>query len=199
MYTCAARSILSTNRPQDSVPLLKALPQTAGKPTLKLASIDCEANEILCTSWSVGMPAIWHFLTPATASNPDAATDIRIIRLNTTTAQVSDITSIPSTSTSRYLDYTPYEGLLHPIDGTLQKFGLAVPFGYALWFLGAVPSWMMMLVISFASRQIMSKRMGESPGLGGPAPAQGQAQAQAQPAAAAGKASPAGGKKQKKR
>lgn len=146
------------------------------------------------------MPAIWHFLTPATASNPDAPTDIRIIRLNTTTAKTEDILSIPSTSSSRYLDYTPYEGILHPIDGTFQKFGVAVPFGYALWILGAVPSWLMMLVISFASRQIMSKRMSETPGLGGPAPAQGaQGQAQAQPAAAAGKASPASAKKDKKR
>lgn len=147
------------------------------------------------------MPAIWHFLTPATAANPDAATDIRIIRLNTTIAKVGDITSIPSTSSSRYLEYEPYEGVLHPIDGTFQKFGLSAPFGYALWLLGAVPSWLMMLVISFASRQIMSKRMSEGPpGLGGAAPAAGaQGQAQAQPAAAAGKASPAGGKKQKKR
>ncbi|ETN43985.1 uncharacterized protein HMPREF1541_10850 [Cyphellophora europaea CBS 101466] len=181
-----------------SVPLLTALPQPRDKPTLKLGTIDCEANEILCTAWSAGPPAIWHFLTPATSSNPDAASDLRIIRLNSTTVTTEDIVSIPSTSTSRYQKYTPYEGMLHPIDGTFQKFGLTIPFGYALWALGAVPSWLMMLVISFASRQIMSKRMAESPGV--PAGGAPGGQPAAAPAAAAGKGSPAqAGKKDKKK
>jgi hypothetical protein len=132
--------------------------------------------------------------------SPEAPTDLRIIRLNTTTAKPEDILSIPSSSGSRYLDYKLYEGMLHPIDGAFQKFGVSVPFGYLLWAMGAIPSWLMMLVISFASRQIMSKRMGDGAGLGGPAPAAAPAGAQAQPAAGgAGKASPAGGKKQKKR
>jgi hypothetical protein len=185
---------------KQSVPLLKALPKGSNKPTLKLGTIDCEANEILCVAWSAGVPAIWHFLTPATASSPDAPTDLRIIRLNTTTVKVEDITSIPSASKSRYEDYKPYDGILHPIDGAFQKYGVAVPFGYILFAMGAIPSWLMMLVISFASRQIMNKRMSgvnDGPGLGSGAPP-AAAPAGGQPAAA-GKASPAGGKKQKKR
>lgn len=183
-----------------SVPLLKALPQAANKPTLKLGTIDCESNEILCVAWSAGVPAIWHFLTPATASSPDATTDLRIIRLNTTTVNVGDITSIPSASKSRYEDYKTYDGILHPIDGAFQKYGVSVPFGYILWIMGAIPSWLMMLVISFASRQIMNKRMGEGGALGAPPAAAAPAGAQpAAPAGGAGKASPAGGKKQKKR
>jgi hypothetical protein len=150
-------------------------------------------------AWSAGVPAIWHFLTPATASSPNALTDLRIIRLNTTTVTTDDIISIPSSSGSRYLDYKTYDGMMHPIDGTFQKFGVAVPFGYVLWALGAVPSWFMMLLISFASRQIMNKRMNDTPGFGGPPPAAAAQGGQAPPAAAAGKASPAGGKKQKKR
>lgn len=191
----------TTNMRQESVPLLTALPQSPSKPTLKLGTIDCETNEILCVAWSVGSPAIWHFMTPATSVSPEAPTDLRIIRLNVTTAQVDDIISIPSSSGSRYLDYKPYDGLLHPINGAFQKFGVSVPFGYLLWALGAVPSWLMMLLVSFGSRQIMSKRMGDSPGLGGGAPpAAAGAGGPAQPApASAGKASPAGGKKQKKR
>jgi hypothetical protein len=110
------------------------------------------------------------------------------------------MTSIPSKTDSRYLTKEPYEGWLHPIDGSVQKFGLTVPFGYGLWLMGAVPSWLMMLVVSFASRQIMNRRMGDGMGGGlgaGPRPAAGGA---APPPAAAPKAaSPAGKAGKKKR
>ena len=142
------------------------------------------------------MPALWHFL-PSTEEGK--TTDIRIFRLNATRATTDDIVSIPSSSKSRYLEREPYEGALHPIDGTLQKFGLMTPFGVLLWILGAVPSWAMMLVISFASRSIMNKRLNNPNGLGAPPAAPGQPAAQAPPAAAAGRASPAGKGSKKKR
>lgn len=77
---------------------------------------------------------------------------------------------------------------MHPIDGTLQKFGLATPFGFLLWGLGAVPSWVMMLVISFASRTMMNRRINDNPAMRAGQP--GQA-APAGAAPAAGAAPPA--------
>jgi hypothetical protein len=188
------------NTAQASVPLLATYGQIANKPSLKLGRVDCEANEILCTAWSVGVPAVWHFLTPDSALSYNAPTDVRIIRFNSSSVTTEDITSIPSHSGAnpRYKKYEPYTGMLHPIDSTLARFGLSMPVGYALWLLGAIPSWAMMLVISMVSRQIMSKRMAEGPpSIHRPAGAQPGAAPAAPPSAKA--ASPASGKKQKKR
>lgn len=88
------------------------------------------------------------------------------------------------------------------MDSMLAKFGLLQPFGYFMWALGSVPGWVMMLGISFVSRQIMSRRMArttgipEAPGAGGP-PA-GQAQAPGA-APATGSQPKAGGGSAKKR
>jgi hypothetical protein len=91
---------------------------------------------------------------------------LRIIPLNITTATTSDILSIPSNAKSRYLDFEEYTGSVHPPDGWLAQYGLLIPMGYVLWFMGTTPSWVMMVIISFASRQIMSRRMGNRPGPG---------------------------------
>jgi len=102
-------------------------------------------------------------------------TPLHIVPLNFTDTEISDITAIPSSSKSKYLEFDEYTGIMHPFDGIVAQMGLIQPFGYVMHAIGTVPSWMMMLGISFISRQIMAKRMarpGGIPEAGGAPPAQ---------------------------
>lgn len=49
----------------------------------------------------------------------------------------------------------PYEGIFHPFNGELQKFNLAIPYGYVTWGFSKMPSWLPMIVVSFLSRSFM--------------------------------------------
>ncbi|KIV87126.1 hypothetical protein PV11_02694 [Exophiala sideris] len=178
----------------ESVPLLVALPQSAGSPPLRLGWVDCDKESVLCTGWAVTLPSVYHFMVPK-KSDPQAKTPLHIIPFNFTSTTTTTIVEIPSRSKSTYLGEDEYTGLLHPFDGLLAKFGLQQPFGYVMWGLGIMPSWVMMIGISFISRQIMSRRMqggrnGEPP----VGPAAPQAQARPAPAAA-----PAAGSAKKRR
>lgn len=108
---------------------------------------------------------IYHFLVPQQSST-EKPTPLHIVPLNMTRTEVSDIVAIPSAGgKSTYLNYEEYTGLLHPFDGILAKVGLLQPFGYFMWALGSMPGWVMMLGISFVSRQIMSRRMARTGGV----------------------------------
>ncbi|KAI9717073.1 MAG: hypothetical protein M1812_005008 [Candelaria pacifica] len=122
-----------------------------------LAYLDCEDQRILCNIFAAGAPSIWHILLPkpqADQSRP--ATTIRLLGLdpNSTSA---DIVKIHATKS--WKEATVYEGVFHPFDGQFAKFGVNVPVGYALYAFSVVPSWAFMLVISFASRTLMSRRL----------------------------------------
>lgn len=160
--------------------------------------LDCEKDEVLCTSWAATLPSVYHFNVPK-KSEPQAKTPLHIVPLNISTTTVADIVNIPTASKSRYLDFDEYTGPLHPMDSLLAKFGLLQPLGYGMWAIGSMPSWVMMIGISFVSRQIMSRRMGGGrgiptvPGTG----AEGQqAQTPSRPAPAAAPKS-GGGRKRK--
>ncbi|KIW68296.1 hypothetical protein PV04_04252 [Phialophora macrospora] len=180
--SCYGRCGLVNTAWNESVPLLAALSPPVGSPRLKLGLIDCDKDEVLCTAWASGVPVVYHFMLPkaAMSSGPpstDAPTKLHVVPLNLTTTDASDIVSIPSATKSRYLDYEEYTGFLHPIDGLLAKFGLLQPLGYFMWALGKMPGWVMMLGISFVSRQIMSRRLARTGGIPEAAP-----RAQAAPA-----------------
>ena len=182
---------------QESVPLLAALPQ--GARPLHLGIIDCEKEEVLCTAWGTGIPSVYHFSVPK-KSDPQAPIPLHIVPLNISNTNTADIISIPSASKSRYLEYDEYTGAVHPFDGWMAKFGLLQPFGYVMWGFASTPSWLMMIGISFVSRQIMSRRM-----TGGRAgvpvvPPEGQQQAQtpSRPAPAAAAAPKSGGGRKRK-
>lgn len=141
----------------------------------------------MCTAWGTTLPSIYHFSVPKQA-DPQPKVPLHVVPLNMSTVTTGDFLSIPSASKSRYLDYPEYEGAVHPFDGWLAKFNLLMPFGYVMWGFGSTPSWLMMIGISFVSRQIMSRRMGSRPGIptegGAPAPPP-QVQTPSRPAAAA--------------
>ncbi|KAK5056777.1 hypothetical protein LTR84_012309 [Exophiala bonariae] len=167
-----------------SVPLLAPVQAASAKP-LHLAILDCDRDEIVCTAWGTTLPSIYHFDVPK-KTEPQAKVPLHVVPLNMSSATTADILSIPSATKARYLDFPEYEGAVHPFDGWLAKFNLLIPFGYVMWGFGSTPSWLMMLGISFVSRQIMSRRMGArtgvpTPGAAAPAPPP-QAQTPSRPA-----------------
>jgi len=160
-----------------AVPQLEAMSLKQSSPRLKLGLVNCERDEVLCTAWASGVPVIYHLMVPqqqaGTTEKPK--TPLHIVPLNFTDTEISDITAIPSSSKSKYLEFDEYTGIMHPFDGIVAQMGLIQPFGYVMHAIGTVPSWMMMLGISFVSRQIMAKRMarpGGIPEAGGAPPAQ---------------------------
>lgn len=57
------------------------------------------------------------------------------------------------------MDVPEYTGVLHPLDGPLARFGVQEYLGYFIWAMGSTPSWVIMIAISFFSRQIMGRRL----------------------------------------
>jgi hypothetical protein len=173
------------------VPLLKALSAPASSPRLKLGYLDCEKDEVLCTAWASGVPAIYHFMLPI-KSTPEKPVPLHIIPLNISSTETSDIVALPAAGgKSKYLEYDQYQGFLHPFDGILAQMGLLQPFGYFMWALGSMPGWVMMLGISFVSRRIMNRRMQNTSGI--PTPGAAQAEPAPRVAPATGSQPRAGG------
>jgi len=130
-----------------------------------LAYLDCDNQPVLCNSWGAGPPHLWILNVPA----PPAPVDVRLVSLNTTTTNVKTFTDLHSTKSWKELPL--YEGYFHPFDGPIAKFGLAQPIGYFFWILAIVPSWLFMIVISFASRTFMNRGPPRRPGGAAPAAA----------------------------
>ncbi|KAF2107298.1 hypothetical protein BDV96DRAFT_557954 [Lophiotrema nucula] len=155
-----------------SVPALAATPKGPS-----FAVLDCEAEPILCNSWSVGPPSIYYFQIPKPLADQSApAPTARYIPLNRTKSApevAKDITGL--VVNKEYENTPPYEGVWHPFSGFIQQYGLAIPFGYVFWGFSKMPSWLPMILISFLSRSFMGRRMPQGgaaqPGGAAPAPA----------------------------
>jgi hypothetical protein len=129
---------------------------------------------VLCNAWSAATSVLWLIdLLPA-----PAPVEIRMRKLNTTTVTTEDIVEAykqaispaPETETEEQVTgedgvptqkkknvwhrYDP-DGYFHPFDGKLAKLGLLVPVAYFIWGISAIPSWGMMLIVSFMSRTMM--------------------------------------------
>lgn len=112
--------------------------------------MNCENQPILCHAWSAGAASIWHFeLLPE-----PAPVDIYMKRMNLTTTTPADFVELYKTRADKS-QFKLKDGYFHPFDGELAKYGVAVPVAYVLWGLGVVPSWAMMLGVSFLSRTMM--------------------------------------------
>lgn len=132
----------------------------AANPTAPhLGYINCDDQPVLCNTWAAGPPSLWII----EATKAPAPVNVRILGLNTTTTSVKTFTDLHSLQT--WKEKPLYEGYFHPFDGVLAQNGIAVPLGYVLWVFSVVPSWMMMISISFLSRTFMGNRMaGQQPG-----------------------------------
>ncbi|KAK0706372.1 hypothetical protein B0T26DRAFT_789311 [Lasiosphaeria miniovina] len=114
-----------------------------------VAMINCDDEKILCNSWSATTGALWIFeMLPA-----PAAIDVYWKRLNLTTTTSQTILDLYVNDDKKafYL----IDSYFHPFDGVLAKNDLAVPVAYLLWGFNAIPSWAMMLFVSFFSRSMM--------------------------------------------
>lgn len=120
-----------------------------------LGYLDCEANQVLCAAWSASAPSVQYYQVPKEPSVGEerAPTPLHNIYLNSTTVTPEKIYEIHAKK--GYEKVPAYEGALHPVDGWVAKYQLNIPMGYVIWGLGAVPSWLFMIGISFFSRTMM--------------------------------------------
>lgn len=132
-----------------SVPLI-----AASRNAPKLAVLNCETDPVLCNAWAAGPPSVFYFLLPQPLPDQSSpATTVHEIPLNRTDVTSAEIVAL--VSEGKYKETAPYEGVFHPFDGHLAKFGVGIPFGYAVYYFSLVPSWMMMVGISFFTRNFM--------------------------------------------
>jgi hypothetical protein len=126
----------------------------AKKNAPKFAYLDCETETILCNSWSVGAPSLYHFAIPKPLADQSAPVPVvRYQPLNRTTTTTETYKKL--IVDNEIVDVAPYEGLFHPFNGELQKFSLAIPYGYVTWGFSKMPGWMPMILVSMFSRSFM--------------------------------------------
>ncbi|KAF2639159.1 hypothetical protein P280DRAFT_55114 [Massarina eburnea CBS 473.64] len=132
-----------------------SLPFLAAKSNApKFAVVDCDAEPILCNSWSVGPPSLYYFQIPKPLADQSApAATVRYQTLNRTSTTVDTFKAL--VLDGGFDSIEPYEGLFHPFNGQLQEYQLAVPFAYVMWAFSKMPSWLPMILISFVSRSFM--------------------------------------------
>lgn len=144
---------LSTNLSffwQESLPLF-----AADLTSPSLGRLDCDQENILCSTWSTGPAAVWHVQRPviAEAGQEKPPTPIHMVHVNVTTVTPQDIYNIHAKKT--WENARLYEGAWHPMDGWLAKYKLNFIGGCIVYGLGLVPNWVMMIGISFLSRTMM--------------------------------------------
>jgi len=140
-----------------------AVPLFAGDPSApSLGYLDCEKEGVLCSMWAANPPSLWHFQIPiAQPGQPKPSTPLHIVHVNTTAVTSEEIYKVYSEKA--YEKASAYEGAFHPMDGWLVKIGLNVILGYVAFWFGKIPSWLLMIGVSFLSRSLMSRRMRPTP------------------------------------
>jgi len=142
-----------------AVPLLSAVPSGP-----QLGRLDCEKEPQLCNAWGAGAPSVIYIQLPQPLPDQTTpATTVHYLSLNRTTVTAQDFVEI-ATEKKFKLEKTPYEGFFHPFNGVLAQTGLGIPFGWVVYGFSVMPSWALMIGISFFSRTFMSKRMGPQGG-----------------------------------
>ncbi|KAK8038749.1 hypothetical protein PG993_007160 [Apiospora rasikravindrae] len=111
--------------------------------------LNCEQEPVLCNSWSVPTGTVWVFeMLPE-----PAPIDIWVKRFNLTTTTSEDIIARHAEGYKK--TFKLHEGTFHPFNGWWAQNHLSLPVGYVLWFFNVVPSWLLMLTLSFVSRSMM--------------------------------------------
>lgn len=117
-----------------------------------MAYVNCDDQPILCSSWAAGAGLAWAIdMLPA----PGAEINIYRHRFNVTTVTSDDMVALRTDNKDASQQWHKVESWFHPFNGKATELGLSVPFGYTLWFFNLVPSWLFMLLVSFASRSMM--------------------------------------------
>ncbi|KAM0325307.1 hypothetical protein ACHAQA_007292 [Verticillium albo-atrum] len=127
--------------------------------TPHMGLINCEDQPVLCTIFSCNANSLWAIdLLP-----PGNKVDIWAKRLNSTTVTSQTLLDLHATGTKE--DFHLIEHVFHPFNSWIAEHGLSVPVGYFIWVFATVPNWAVMLLISFASRRMMNRRMApDAPG-----------------------------------
>ncbi|KAK0705385.1 hypothetical protein B0H67DRAFT_558005 [Lasiosphaeris hirsuta] len=118
-----------------------------------LGRVDCDDQPVLCNSWSASTGALWIFeMLPS-----PAPIDVYWKPFNLTSVTGQDLQDLyaKTTKEGNKEDFRLITSYFHPFNGVLADYGAAVPIGYALWALNVLPSWAMMLIVSFLSRSMM--------------------------------------------
>jgi len=132
-----------------AIPLLSAIPSAP-----QLGRLDCEKEPQLCNAWGAGAPSVIYIQLPQPLPDQTTpATTVHYLSLNRTTVSAQDFVQIVTDKT--YQQKTPYEGFFHPFNGILAQTGLAIPFGWVVYGFSVMPSWALMIGISFFSRTFM--------------------------------------------
>ncbi|KAJ5596401.1 hypothetical protein N7450_002859 [Penicillium hetheringtonii] len=153
--TCFGRCERAEKAFNESVLLFSADPTSPN-----LGMLNCESERVLCAAWSSGAPSVWYYQVPQAqpADQERLPTPLHVVYMNTTTVTPEELYQIHSKK--NYEKVSAYEGAFHPTDGWVAKYNLTLAFGYFIYGIGAIPSWMFMLGISFFSRTFMGRRMG---------------------------------------
>jgi len=127
-----------------------------------MGMVNCDDQPILCNTWAAGAGSIWSFnMLP-----PPAPVEIYKKRLNMTTTTSEELVQLNAAESKDKAGFVLLDSWFHPFNGKITELGLSVPYGYTMWALSLVPNWLFMLIVSFASRSMMSNRM--QPPRGGP-------------------------------
>jgi hypothetical protein len=138
----------------------QAFNETAAKFALspgspKMGYLNCDDQPLLCSSWMIGAGHIWAI---DVLPNPEEV-NIYKHRFNVTLATSDEMVSLRVPDKAADERWTEVDSYFHPFKGQVSKLGLGMPFAYILWFFNIFPNWLFMLVVSFASRSMMSRRM----------------------------------------
>lgn len=147
--TCAGRCAKVEKEWNETVSLLAADPTAP-----QLGFLNCETQGPLCATWQAQPPTIWHIQRPiAKADQSTPASTVYINYLNVTTSTAGDMVALHTGK--KYETGILYEGYFQPFDGLFAQYGVNKAVGYAFYYVGLVPSWTFMVVVSMASRALM--------------------------------------------
>lgn len=124
----------------------------------KLGYINCDDQAVLCATWAIKPPVIWHIQRPA-ASNVagDQSVGPSIVTVNYLNFTRTTAQDMVALHTGKKYETTGYvnDGLFQPFDGPLAQYGVLKAVGYAKFGVSMIPSWAFMLVVSMGMRRLM--------------------------------------------
>lgn len=116
--------------------------------------LNCDKYNVLCKTWFAGPPTLWYIQRPETMIGAsDEKTPIHVLHLNTTHTTAKELVAIHKEK--KYERVAEMDSVFHPFDGQLQKYGIQKPLGYVLFLFSMIPSWGLMVGVSFMTRQFM--------------------------------------------